>query len=344
YPATPAASTLRFSRTMGDLEDTILKKNIPGKYSRWEKDEDEVGPNSRAEWIDEDASDPEAELSEMQQQRKWVEADMPEPLRRGFAARQAREKEEKRAQTGVKGVLSEYKAYQESMKAGHTQPSSQLFTCTSSSTSAVKLDLGARTLLHQRMHPRTDRQLQAEYRDEMLRRMTMGVQEAPVGTVTSTDLAAEDDSEEEEDDAFLEEYRKQRMLELQANEGRPSFGGIREVGRIDFVEAVDAVDPRTPVVVHLYEPYIKACKQMNRALEVIAREHSEVKFLRMLSTSADGEYDPIALPTLMIYQGRDLVACLPRVTDDIGADFEKADVEWLLQEHDIFETAKPKPS
>ena len=38
------------------LEDKILRQNIPGRYSGWDKDDDEEGPRSRAEWGDNDAS------------------------------------------------------------------------------------------------------------------------------------------------------------------------------------------------------------------------------------------------------------------------------------------------
>jgi hypothetical protein len=36
-----------------------------------------------------------------------------------------------------------------------------------------------------------------------------------------------------------------------------------------------------------------------------------------------------------------LVACITRVTDDLGESFTQADVEWLLQEHNVFEAVKP---
>jgi Phosducin len=97
-------------------------------------------------------------------------------------------------------------------------------------------------------------------------------------------------------------------LELQAGSNRPQYGQIKEVTRSEFVTEIDAVDPRSFVVVHLYEPYIKACQAMNRYLEVLAREQPTVKFIRMLSAEADQEdgYDHVALPTLMIYKAKDV--------------------------------------
>lgn len=101
-----------------DLEDKILKKNIPGKYTWWEKDSDEEGEKARAEWVDEEASDPEAELTDLQKQQKWVENDCPEPIRRTIMARQEKE----RARTGVKGVLADYGDWKRSKNAGEAGP------------------------------------------------------------------------------------------------------------------------------------------------------------------------------------------------------------------------------
>lgn len=98
----------------GDLEDKILKKNIPGKYTWWDKDSDEEGEGARADWVDREASDPEAELTELQKQKKWVDNDCPEPIRRTIMARQEKE----RARTGVKGVLADYDAWKLSADAG----------------------------------------------------------------------------------------------------------------------------------------------------------------------------------------------------------------------------------
>lgn len=97
-----------------DLEDKILKKNIPGKYTWWDKDSDEEGEGARADWVDREASDPETEMTEMEKQKKWVENDCPEPIRRTIMAREEKE----RARTGVKGVLADYDAWKLSADAG----------------------------------------------------------------------------------------------------------------------------------------------------------------------------------------------------------------------------------
>lgn len=63
-----------------------------------------------------------------------------------------------------------------------------------------------------------------------------------------------------------------------------------------------------------------------------------MKFLRLRSSASEGgDYDPVALPTLLLYRAGEVVGCMTRVTDDIGENFTQEDVEWLLQDHDVFE-------
>ncbi|CAM9158594.1 unnamed protein product [Hapterophycus canaliculatus] len=336
----------------GDIEDKILKKNIPGKYTWWEKDSDEEGAEARADWVDREASDPEKEMTEMEKQKKWVDNDCPEPIRRTIMARQEKE----RARTGVKGVLADFDAW--------------------------KLSADAEDLIAK------------EYRAAMLKRMTEG-HTIPGSAATNTAAASTGDSDEdedEEDEGFLGSYRRRRLEQLKATAGKPQFGQIAEADRATFVSAVDTVDPRTNVVVHLYEPYIAACRRMNRFLEVrlvccleillcgfkgaawaevagddvhialalyryspltvvsftavsankvLAAKQPTVKFLRLRSSAAEGgDYDPVALPTLLVYKAGEVVGCITRVTDDIGETFTQEDVEWLLQEHDVFEAVQ----
>lgn len=115
-----------------------------------------------------------------------------------------------------------------------------------------------------------------EYRAAMLKRMTEGHTvpgSAPANTAAATTTTTgesddDDDDDDEGDEGFLGSYRRRRLEQLKATAGRPQFGQIAEADRATFVSAVDTVDPRTSVVVHLYEPYIDACRRMNRFLEV----------------------------------------------------------------------------
>lgn len=76
--------------------------------------------------------------------------------------------------------------------------------------------------------------------------------------------------------------------------------------------------------------------------KVLAVRQPTVKFLRLRSTAAEGgDYDLVALPTLLLYRAGEVVGCFTRVTDDLGENFTQEDVEWLLQEHDVFEVTNP---
>lgn len=46
-------------------------------------------------------------------------------------------------------------------------------------------------------------------------------------------------------------------------------------------------------------------------------------------------------PSRPLHTCTQVVACHTRVTDDLGDTFTKADVEWLLQEHNLFEAVEP---
>lgn len=53
-------------------------------------------------------------MTELEKQKKWVENDCPEPIRRTIMAREEKE----RARTGVKGVLADFDAWKLSADAG----------------------------------------------------------------------------------------------------------------------------------------------------------------------------------------------------------------------------------
>jgi hypothetical protein len=59
------------------------------------------------------------------------------------------------------------------------------------------------------------------------------------------------------------------------------------VGKFEFVDAVDHADPRTHVVIHLFEDYLLVCERMNQILDDIAARFPHVCFLKLQATEAD---------------------------------------------------------
>jgi len=88
---------------MTDLEDKILKKNIPGKYTWWDKDSDEEG-----DIVDSDDDTPKDKTTDMQKVQKWEEKEIPKPLQMQML-NNLRTSERGAKHTGVKGVLEDYK-------------------------------------------------------------------------------------------------------------------------------------------------------------------------------------------------------------------------------------------
>ena len=65
--------------------------------------------------------------------------------------------------------------------------------------------------------------------------------------------------EEDEDDHFLAAYRRQRMLQMTSASSLPQYGTYDKVGKFEFVDAINETDPRSYLVIHIYEDYIEAC-------------------------------------------------------------------------------------
>ena len=94
---------------------------------------------------------------------------------------------------------------------------------------------------------------------------------------------------------------------------------------------MDSTDERVHVIVHMYEPYVPACKQLNKILEELARRMPYAKFLRLHAFKANSNLDPVALPILMIHKGGELLHNLVRCSDDLPKDFTLEDVKDLLE-------------
>ncbi len=144
---------------------------------------------------------------------------------------------------------------------------------------------------------------------------------------------ADSDEEDEDDEDFFEKFRAMRMQQLSSATGLPQFGKLYSVGKFEFVDEVDKADPRTFVVIHIFEDYLLACQRMNRALQVMAERYKHVKFLRLKATEADQTLSHSALPAFLVYKAGKLTgtAAVNAVKNEFqNEQFTVEDVEWLL--------------
>eukprot|EP00607_Mallomonas_marina_P000669 CAMPEP_0182429320 /NCGR_PEP_ID=MMETSP1167-20130531/25685_1 /TAXON_ID=2988 /ORGANISM="Mallomonas Sp, Strain CCMP3275" /LENGTH=315 /DNA_ID=CAMNT_0024612767 /DNA_START=183 /DNA_END=1130 /DNA_ORIENTATION=+ len=93
-----------------DLEDRILRQNVPGRWSSLEGENDDLRED---EDIDDDMSEEEENSTPLNEEQQLLEQarnlhdeDIPEPVRRSILAERAR-----KHNTGVKGVLADYKQH-----------------------------------------------------------------------------------------------------------------------------------------------------------------------------------------------------------------------------------------
>ncbi|CAK9030862.1 Phosducin-like protein (PHLP) [Durusdinium trenchii] len=117
----------------------------------------------------------------------------------------------------------------------------------------------------------------------------------------------EDNSDDSDDEEFLAMYRAQRVNQMTSLNELPKFGRVIPLDKFGFLDAVDEADPRTFVIVHIYEEYIVACQRMNKILEEVAMRHPYLKICKLVATEASQTLSHRALPAFIVYKGQELV-------------------------------------
>lgn len=143
----------------------------------------------------------------------------------------------------------------------------------------------------------------------------------------------DDEEEADDDDEFFEKFRAMRMQQISSVSSLPQFGQLKSVGKFEFVDEVDQADPRTFVVVHIYEDYILACQRMNAFLSSLAKRFPHVKFLSLKATEADQTLSHAMLPAFLVYKSGKVVgrAAVDTAKKEFQNEkFTEDDVEWML--------------
>jgi len=299
-----------------DIEDIILRDKIPGRYSTWERGDNEP---ERAWAGDDDIHESEEEEEEPEEAAE-EEANDPHlknkaPTGPGPTTG---------PQTGVKGVLNH--AYDQKL-----------------------LEEEHRRLAEQQ------RQFMLYQTATGKGQIQYSVKEAGKNAGEPSRLS-DDEYDDDSDDEFMREFRAKRLqeLQLQATESALSkvqisnsrtdeppngirhFGQLREINPIDLPDEVDNEDRSAFVIVHLHEPYIRGCAYLTKALQRLAVKYPSIKFLNLQASASNDKIDPVALPILNIYQAGEVKSCILRVCDALGQeDCSVEDVEWLLENNNV---------
>ncbi|TRY63835.1 hypothetical protein TCAL_11497 [Tigriopus californicus] len=215
------------------------------------------------------------------------------------------------ANTGPKGVIKDWQRYKQLERENRDEQQAEMMTL------AQKLSLTCRT-------DAEDQKAQAQ------------------------EEAIDEDLEALLDDEFLQEYMEKRMRQMmdQATARRKVFGCLRDLtDGEDFLNAIDKEEKHVIVVVCIYEKESPGCQAMIGCLEALSKDHPNVKFCKILASSAglSKHFKVSGVPALLVYQGGDLMTNFVRLTDTLGEDFFVSDVESLLLEHGVLSQEEPVP-
>mmetsp|Transcript_7283 Transcript_7283/g.10306 ORF Transcript_7283/g.10306 Transcript_7283/m.10306 type:complete len:321 (-) Transcript_7283:13-975(-) len=278
------------------LEDSLFKKNIPGKYTSWnEHNIDKQQSYSEDSHSDSDNEETEDEFAVKQGPQNRT-ADV-------TTTRTCSDPTERCRPGGMKGTLHDHqlnkqeKARQQILENYERQ---QLFD---RATRGATMMPGELSMSGSAIQSRMRSQIQSHV------------------------------TEEDEEDDYRKKTRAHSSLteSQEVLESPMSFGHVEEVDAIEYIHAIDDTNPKTYVVVHLYEPFITACRTLNQHWDALARSMPHVRFLRLRASTASKTLDSIGLPSIVIYKDGQLQSNLTPVTKDLPESFKAADVCWLLE-------------
>ena len=300
---------------MADLEERILKSNVPGRYTGWDEDgggdggfgfgdgdgdgdgdDDDGGGGGGGGGFGEDSQD--------------AASSGPPP---GLPPRRS-------AGTGAKGVLADRRAAREE--------------------EAYRLEI-----------ERDEREavLERAARGARMRPGEASVSVSSVGARAGADRRAageaargdgSGDGSDDGSDEFLRSFRRRRLEELRSGAGRrptppsPLHGRLEDATPAQYSEAADATSasPASSLVVHLHEPHLPACAEMDSHLRLAAKAVPGARFLRLRAGDArPGGFDPVGLPSVLVHRGGRLVANLTPVTEHLPGRYGAGDVLELLR-------------
>ncbi|KFZ14846.1 hypothetical protein V502_05872 [Pseudogymnoascus sp. VKM F-4520 (FW-2644)] len=148
------------------------------------------------------------------------------------------------------------------------------------------------------------------------------------------DLDELDELEDDEDDAFLEKYRMQRVMEMNALAQKSKHGTVYPLSKPDYSREVTEASKSEVVLVNLTSGL--GTNVESRVLTELwreaAREFAEVKFCEMRGDQAIEGYPDRNCPTILIYKDGDMVKQIVTLVLLSGVRTNMSDIDSLLVE------------
>ncbi|KAI2615277.1 thioredoxin-like protein [Hypoxylon sp. NC1633] len=153
--------------------------------------------------------------------------------------------------------------------------------------------------------------------------------------------------EDENEDAFLQQWRDSRRLELEKDardsiRNRRTSPSLRMFGRLDtvdalgYLDAIEKVGRETVVVVFVYDHECEVSVLIESTMRPLVTAYPQVHFVKV--HYEDIEFDNAAVPTILAYRNQgDLFANLTGIIDMIpdDEDFDSDSLKRIFEQHDI---------
>ncbi|KFY15023.1 hypothetical protein V492_02276 [Pseudogymnoascus sp. VKM F-4246] len=148
------------------------------------------------------------------------------------------------------------------------------------------------------------------------------------------DLDELDELEDEEDDDFLEKYRMQRVMEMNALAQKSKHGTVYPLSKPDYSREVTEASKNEVVLVNLTSGM--GTNVESRVLTELwreaAKEFGEIKFCEMKGDQAIEGYPDRNCPTILIYKDGDMVKQIVTLVLLSGVRTNMSDIDSLLIE------------
>ncbi|KAI1821417.1 thioredoxin-like protein [Xylaria intraflava] len=123
------------------------------------------------------------------------------------------------------------------------------------------------------------------------------------------DLDELDALEDDEDEAFLEQYRRKRMQELNNLTKKSIHGSVYPISKPDYAREVTEASNNGPVFVNLTSALGTNIESrvLSELWRQAAKEYGDIKFCEIQASKAIENYPDRNCPTILIYKNGDIV-------------------------------------
>lgn len=133
-----------------------------------------------------------------------------------------------------------------------------------------------------------------------------------------------------EDNRLYEEYKRQRLKELNEQHKKSRYGSLIEIKASQYVDEVNKAPKDIWVIVHLYDDSSSISTKANGFLSQLSQKFPACKFIKIKSSECFPGFPPSNYPAFLIYQNDDLKQQIFGLTFFGGSEFTVDDLEWVF--------------